>query len=649
MSSEDHGQGVASSDTVIHTPIRRNSPYISPSALELFEQGISFPLHSRLKADLDHTHEQDEGHGRHPEVLPDLPRHHETNFTSAPFARKRDKPQILPGSQGEHSFLGKDMRPAEEPGELPDMMPRGILEHTSGRCADQEEQIPATMTGIQDHGERRGMNEKMTLGGYTKMARQISQMHRAVWPTMVTTGTSQNEIVPERAMPEFGLGTQDRRRVVMHWPPPNLPNSLTQHKHDNPPRALRQVAAADIEVPGPQAVEATATSFQSRQRTSTGSPLIGRLLIPNRRVPRTAGRQYFQKEPTAATTIIKEENKDCWYLTLKKLLPAKEDLDTIVNMLAKEETKPPIESACIPITTTTGSGRNLSRSSPRLQVDGTADAVVVPVTRRFNHAACRLPTLTPGEDNCASSPPTHKSNTLPKSDHEAEIPKGDITSVSQLEPTRRRTGHLWRTTVVRREPVSVEKSPDGSRIPSGSHMCTSTSPNSQSPFSQPANGANQLQESKLNSALAQGAAQVALLDRELVAGPAEITAPMDGRRSSTDDLSRSAEAGDGGFGYLFRARGSRKVENKRPIVLARELIMLVMGTCIRLLQGYWSIIAPCFDGNSPIRRRLERQRTTWADLAVWILASIFVFAVLVIVTGTMNKFKSATSLNGQKE
>ncbi|KLU81401.1 hypothetical protein MAPG_00491 [Magnaporthiopsis poae ATCC 64411] len=67
------------------------------------------------------------------------------------------------------------------------------------------------------------------------------------------------------------------------------------------------------------------------------------------------------------------------------------------------------------------------------------------------------------------------------------------------------------------------------------------------------------------------------------------------------------------------------------LVAVNALVTSVRALLTDVLLACWVFITPAFDGGSPVRQRLAASRSTWSDLAVFMLASAFVMGAVMAV------------------
>ncbi len=135
--------------------------------------------------------------------------------------------------------------------------------------------------------------------------------------------------------------------------------------------------------------------------------------------------------------------------------------------------------------------------------------------------------------------------------------------------------------------------------------------------------ADPLDDEQLAEVMAQEAAQVAL---------SRAPTTHDGGHRQALVLRRGHNATAATADHLTRRMMGRDAEQRQAAEATAMLSLLGRRVGFWLLGAgwtYWLTIQPVFDVRSPLRRRFRAKRSTWADVWVCFLASIFLLAALV--------------------
>jgi len=291
--------------------------------------------------------------------------------------------------------------------------------------------------------------------------------------------------------------------------------------------------------------------------------------------------------------------------------PVKEWADTLMKDIDLVSRTPETRGgyASTPITTTTGFDLSLlNRAFAGL--DGPPDTrggQAIPTLTELAHAF-DLPDPS-AKANIASSQPRTARKRSPNDDRPRATPTTGISSVRQLTPTKLRT-----------ERLSPKACPRGPAEQGISHTSTSTSRGGRDDGAREASGSS-------GEEMAVEAAQAAMAR----ARPADTTQgdpPPGGSRPSTPLLpGQNAEDGTGGRSRAAAVDASEQ-EPRHTTFATRGLAGTVMLLLLRATWAYWVLVRPCFDGTSPMRRRLEAGRSTWGDVVVAALTAVFVVVVM---------------------
>ncbi|KAK0666088.1 hypothetical protein QBC41DRAFT_375560 [Cercophora samala] len=86
------------------------------------------------------------------------------------------------------------------------------------------------------------------------------------------------------------------------------------------------------------------------------------------------------------------------------------------------------------------------------------------------------------------------------------------------------------------------------------------------------------------------------------------------------------KGGGDGRGVSLEFKGSLKVGD-----VCREVVswlIVVVNLTARLVEAYWRLVQPVFDGESELRRRFQLAQSTWEDCGVCVSAAVFLFGAL---------------------
>ncbi|KAK4126654.1 hypothetical protein N657DRAFT_643438 [Parathielavia appendiculata] len=89
--------------------------------------------------------------------------------------------------------------------------------------------------------------------------------------------------------------------------------------------------------------------------------------------------------------------------------------------------------------------------------------------------------------------------------------------------------------------------------------------------------------------------------------------------------------------FLAPAPGSPEVEE-----WMRNAVLILA----RVVGAYWQVVSPVFDGNSELRKRLDKAQATRGDLVVCVLAVVFLFLVMAVGVWTVRGIVCSVRLLG---
>jgi hypothetical protein len=660
----DPGLRAASSETVIHTPFPRESPYISPSAQELFEQGISIGINSNKDDDKAIVAEPSYERGQY---VPSIATSGQPQACEAPEVNvttrgNTTRTVLQPGSNSDGPFLDRAGRGVEDPTGLRHSISLEILELLTENIEMKGILLEPAKTHQIDVLAQINTDQALAAKNQPQASEMFLQVPLEAWqrPEM-----NENSRKGEEESTHINTAHQANQRESLAIATEPAIESRSQIKstqaslhQTSGPMPLRLPNTITQSDPGP-----TATSYRSRIQSIQESPPVPRRMLP-RFNNWFAIRDQIENRLESSKMEPRRENKAFLSPISMKPLSEQDDLKQGIEQLTGKENRPTMargESVFTPITITTGFGRDQSHSSQTPPTGADRDMRVAPATRRSSQVIYNPPTMRLTGNNLASFPRPLKSSTLQNFDQQAGIRETATISVSQLMATKQRTERLSRYTASGERPPP-ENAQGRAPVGSGSSTSTSMSHSNPLPLSQLMTKGLQREDMALNEALAHGAARVAILERELTTWEAAssqvsrrpFSETTQGRRlnkgqNETEKSWWNAEAGKEGTGSHSKDKSKTKTQiklknktaGKDPqTTTAREVAGMLVRTFVKIAWLYWLTIAPCFDAKSPLRKRLEKQKSTWTDLGVWILASLFGFGVLVVLIRVTKMIKA---------
>jgi len=403
----DPTQRTASSDTIVHTPLRRGSPNISPSALELFEQGIIIGPHPCQRVHCQPTLVNN--NTASPEAhltkrLSTLPQSHQDNFNKGSFGSRK------------LSFLGQNPRDRGDPGETPGR----VFETPGSPLKERTEQIklPSILAMSWQGKDNVERNQVMTSRkSHTHCLKTPSPSLQRDQSGMDRTDPSQQEPASDNILIENPLGEQQPERRINSISPMgvnhmwNSEQSMHRQTHSNS-RAEFSVTT------GQKDAEATVTSFLSNRRVARKRPSIPRRLIP--RLPVSPiGDPKSQDGSHGIVSKSTDQTKGFWCLTSKTSFqgPEKDNSEPLLGW--QNEIGIPVECAFTPITITTGYDHGQSRSSSDIEKGTDSKLSENQMSHNMSNTAFNPPALVPVPftmPDGASFNPLASSYTLPQTE-----------------------------------------------------------------------------------------------------------------------------------------------------------------------------------------------------------------------------------------
>jgi hypothetical protein len=638
----DHGgrqndlAAASSSETIVHTPMQRESIFASASAMELLENGIRIgqsPEEAHPGSESVHPTEHDEA-----EAKSNLP-----NLRAAPAPsgiRKNSPPSIevtTPGNTRHKEFVPIAME--QEP-----FLGQG-RPGVAGREGSQENRSPKAI-----HPPERPPRNLMPI--CTNVAELESsdsvsnhpgqQSSPRVDPTVTVNGKMTSHlkdlISPHGVAEDRSIVARAKTTAKTRLMQPESKNTtyLSDKVTGNRSALIRTSNTSRREKPGGNQSyggQTTAISSRSKPQISRKPPFIPRKLTPTLNAIPLA-KDIVNAHLREQREKSEEVNKDFLLCNPSNHVLRRKIPRWGTRAMRDRTNKGEIatDQSAFTLTTIT-TGLDGQRPSSRVQVraDGGRHVESARATRRLSRIIHNLPTSSVTEINAKSSLPTQMSSISQKCGHVAEIPAADITSVRQLIPTKERTEKLSSRASICQSPTPKEpkcRSETGNASPTS----TSTSQRSQSrsPLSIIKNTA--AEDIQLKEAIAQGAARAALLHAgSLMAVPGDKTSsPEILPKAGTEDNGQPSPNADPDRGDIGDHSSDTGPSNKSAIT-AGKIAKIISGLPLVLLQSYWNLIKPCCYSDSTIRKRLDEGESTWSDLGVWFLASVFGFCVLVVV------------------